>query len=70
MSKPGIGPNRTVHYEPTKSPTDRIKDLETELEKVKFHLRKISEEIDSETCPLAWLSITMDWSLRRSKQCN
>ena len=62
MSTPGIKPIETAHDTPTKSPPDRIKDLETELEKVKFHLRKMSEEIDSESCPLAWLSITMDWS--------
>ena len=62
MSQPGIGPHRTQHITPSKSQTDRIKDLEIELEKVKFHLRKASEEINSESCPLAWLSITMDWS--------
>ena len=62
MSTPGIKPIKTVHDTPTKSPTDRIKDLETELEKVTFHLRTVGEEIGLERCPMAWLSITMDWT--------
>ena len=62
MSTPGIKPIKTVHDTPTKPPTDRIKDLETELEKVKFHLRTMGEEIGLERCPMAWLSITMDWN--------
>ena len=62
MYQHGIGPHSTQHITPSKSMPERVKDLETELEKVKFHLRKMSEEIDSKSCPLACLSITMDWS--------
>ena len=37
-------------------------DLLKEIEKVKFHLRTMGEEMGLEPCPLAWLSIKMDWT--------